>query len=166
VKGRNPVEFSKWVTQHGPVIVTDDNRFLALRWTAAEPGSFQFPFLDINRAANWQEFTAAVARFPGPGQNFVYADVDGNIGYHASGRLPIRKNYSGDVPVDGSSGDYEWDGFIPFEQLPAFYNPPQGWIITANQNPFPENYTYAVHGEFASPFRALEIRDLLVARNG
>ena len=136
---------------------------VALRWTAAEPGSFQFPFLEIDRAGNWQEFTTALARFPGPGQNFVYADVDGNIGYQATGKLPIRKNYDGDVPVDGSSGDYEWDGFIPFDQLPSFYNPPQGWIITANQNPFPENYPYRVNGSFAAPYRSLEIRSALTA---
>ncbi len=137
-----------------------------MRWTAAEPASFQLPFLELNRARNWQEFNAAIARFPGPGQNFVYADVDGNIGYHATGKLPIRKNYDGDVPVDGSSGNYEWEGFIPFDQLPWFYNPPQGWIITANQNPFPESYTYRVHGDFASPYRALEIRRLLTAHGG
>jgi penicillin amidase len=166
VKGGRPEEFRQWVTGHGPVNVSENNQFMALRWTAAEPGLFQFPFLDVNRAGNWPEFTAAIARFPGPGQNFVYADVDGNIGYHATGKLPIRRNYDGDVPVDGSSGDYEWDGFIPFEQLPAFYNPPQGWIVTANQNPFPENYPYRVHGEFASPFRAREIRSLLTARDG
>jgi penicillin amidase len=166
VKGGRPEEFRQWVTGHGPVNVSENNQFMALRWTAAEPGSFQFPFLDVNRAGNWPEFTAAIARFPGPGQNFVYADVDGNIGYHATGKLPIRRNYDGDVPVDGSSGDYEWDGFIPFEQLPTFYNPPQGWIVTANQNPFPENYPYRVHGEFASPFRAREIRSLLTAREG
>jgi penicillin amidase len=166
VKGQKPVEFRQWVTQHGPAIVTEDNRFLALRWTAAEPGSFQFPFLDINRARNWQEFTGALARFPGPGQNFVYADADGNIGYHATGKLPIRKNYDGDVPVDGSSGDFEWQGFIPFEELPAFYNPPQGWIVTANQNPFPEKYAYRVHGDFASPYRSQEIRSLLTSREG
>ncbi len=164
VKDAKPVEVRQWVTRHGPVTIVEGNRFLALRWTAAEPGSFQFPFLDIDRAANWQQFTAAIARFPGPGQNFVYADVDGNIGYHASGKLPIRRNYDGDVPVDGSSGDYEWDGFIPFDELPAIYNPPGGRIVTANQNPFPENYPYRVHGEFASPFRALEIRDLLAAQ--
>ena len=164
VKDAKPVEVRQWVTRHGPVTIVEGNRFLALRWTAAEPGSFQFPFLDIDRAANWQQFTAAIARFPGPGQNFVYADVDGNIGYHASGKLPIRRNYDGDVPVDGSSGDYEWDGFIPFDELPAIYNPPGGRIVTANQSPFPENYPYRVHGEFASPFRALEIRDLLAAQ--
>jgi penicillin amidase len=163
VKGSRPVDFQQWVTRHGPVSLMEGNRFLALRWSAAEPGSFQFPFLELNRAGNWREFTAAVARFSGPGQNFVYADVDGNIGYHASGLLPIRKNYDGDVPVDGSSGEYEWEGFIPFDQLPSFYNPPQGWIVTANQNPFPENYPYRVHGNFASPYRSLEIRSLLTS---
>jgi penicillin G amidase len=166
VKGARPIEFHQWVTRHGPASLSENNRIFALRWVAAEPGSFTFPFLDLDRAGNWQEFTAALARFPGPGQNFVYADVDGNIGYHATGRLPIRKNYDGDVPVDGSSGDNEWEGFIPFDQLPAFYNPQQGWIVTANQNPFPENYAYRVSGEFGAPFRSNEIRALVTAHGG
>ncbi|HUJ49310.1 MAG TPA: penicillin acylase family protein [Bryobacteraceae bacterium] len=165
VKGQKPQEFRQWVTRHGPVSIAEGNRFFALRWSAAEPSSFQYPFLDLNRANNWTEFTAALARFPGPGQNFVYADVDGNIGYHATGKLPIRK-YEGDVPVDGSSGDFEWQGFIPFDQLPAFYNPPQGWIVTANQDPFPDNYPYSVHGSFAAPYRSLEIRSLLASHDG
>ena len=104
----------------------------------------------MNRARNWQEFTKALSRFPGPAQNFVYGDVDGNIGYHATGKLPIRKGYAGDVPVDGASGNFEWQGFIPFDQLPASFNPPDGLIVTANQNPFPPDYPYAVHGNFAS----------------
>ena len=166
VKGRQPIEFRQWVTRHGPVSVSDNQQLFALRWVAGEPGSFGFPFLDLNRAANWTNFTAALSRFPGPGQNFVYADVDGNIGYHATGRLPIRKNYDGDLPVDGASGDYEWDGFIPFDQLPASYNPPRGWIVTANQNPFPESYPYRVNGQFGPPFRSQEIRNLLTARAG
>jgi len=140
-----------WVTRHGPLLINDAKEHLALRWAAAEPRAFQFPFPQLNRAGNWQEFTAALARFPGPGQNFVYADVDGNIGYHATGLLPIRKNYAGDVPVDGSSGNFEWQGFIPFDELPSFYNPPRGVIVTANQNPFPPDYAYTVNGNFASP---------------
>lgn len=164
VKGQKPQEFRQWVTRHGPVTIAEGNQFLALRWSAAEPSAFQYPFLDLNRANNWADFTAALARFPGPGQNFVYADVDGNIGYHATGKLPIRK-YEGDVPVDGSSGDFEWEGFIPFDQLPAFYNPPQGWIVTANQDPFPDNYPYSVHGSFAAPYRSLEIRSLLASHD-
>ena len=166
VKGERPEEFRQWVTRHGPVTLSEHNQFLALRWTATEPGSFEFPFLDVNRASNWEQFTAAISRFPGPGQNFVYADVDGNIGYHATGKLPIRRNYDGDLPVDGSSGDYEWDGFIPFAQLPGVYNPPQGWIVTANQNPFPQDYPFRVHGEFAPLYRATEIRALLTKREG
>ena len=166
VKGQRAEPFDLWVTRHGPVMLSDDGKYMSLRWTAGEPGSFQFPFLDINRAGNWDEFTAALKRFPGPGQNFVYADVDGNIGYHATGMLPIRRTYDGDVPVDGSSGDFEWDGFIPFEQLPAFYNPAGGLIVTANQNPFPLDYPYRVSGEFAPQYRSRQIRDLLVAHSG
>jgi penicillin amidase len=166
VKHARPVQFRQWVTRHGPVAISDHGHYFALRWAAAEPDGFAFPFLDLNRAGNWSEFRAALARYPGPSQNFVYADVDGNIGYQAAGRLPIRKNYNGDLPVDGSSGDFEWEGFIPFEELPASYNPPRGWIVTANQNPFPENYPYRVNGEFAPPYRSAEIRARLAARSG
>jgi len=166
VKGQRAEVIDLWVTRHGPVMFSDEGKYLSMRWAAAEPGSFQFPFLDINRARNWEEFTAALKRFPGPGQNFVYADVDGNIGYHATGLLPIRRTYDGDVPVDGSSGDFEWDGFIPFEQLPTFYNPAGGLIVTANQNPFPADYPYRVSGEFAPQYRSRQIRDLLLARSG
>jgi penicillin amidase len=166
VKGAAAVEIRLWVTRHGPMYIDDAKEHLALRWAAAEPGAFQFPFPEIDKAQNWQEFTRALARFPGPAQNFAYADVDGNIGYHATGRLPIRKGYLGDVPVDGSSGENEWQGFIPFEELPSFYNPPQGVIVTANQNPFPADYPYAVNGNFASQYRSQRIRNLLMARNG
>ncbi len=166
VKGAAAVEMRVWVTRHGPLLINDAKEHLALRWAAAEPRAFQFPFPQLNRAGNWQEFTAALARFPGPGQNFVYADVDGNIGYHATGLLPIRKNYAGDVPVDGSSGNFEWQGFIPFDELPSFYNPPRGVIVTANQNPFPPDYAYTVNGNFASPYRSNQIRNLLTAKNG
>jgi penicillin amidase len=165
IKGEKPVENAVWVTRHGPVIAVQDGAFYALRWTAAEAG-YQNPFLDIDRARNWQEFTAALSRFPGPGQNFVYADVDGNIGYHATGKFPIRRSYDGDLPVDGSTGESEWDGFIPFDELPSFYNPPDGTIVTANQNPFPHDYAYRVHGEFSPQYRSSQIRDLLRSRKG
>jgi penicillin amidase len=166
VKGQNPVEQVSWVTRHGPLFVTEGGDRMTLRWTAAEPGLLQFPFLDIDRADNWRDFTAALARLAGPGSNFVYADVDGNIGYHAAGKLPIRRGFLGDVPVDGASGEFEWDGFIPFDQLPSFFNPPGGMIVTANQNPFPPDYPYAVNGNFAAHHRLMQIRDLLSARKG
>jgi len=166
VKNARSVEFRQWVTRHGPIAFSQNSHDFALRWAAAEPDGFAFPFLELNRAGNWTEFTAALARYPGPGQNFVYADVDGNIGYHATGRLPIRRHYDGDLPTDGSLGDFEWDGYIPFDQLPVSYNPPRGWIVTANQNPFPEDYPYRVNGDFAAPYRSTEIRDRLTSRVG
>lgn len=165
VRGEQPREIATWVTRHGPIFLTENNQYYALRWAAAEPGALEFPFLDIDRARNWNDFTAALARFPGPPQNFAYADIDGNIGYHAAGKLPIRRNYPGDMPVDGSSGEFEWDGFIPFDQLPSSFNPASGIVISANDNPFPENYPYRVSGAFASPHRARQILALLSVRD-
>ena len=154
VKGRRPTEMNLLVTRHGPVIIANGAERMSLRWTAAEPAFLQYPVLDIDRARDWQQFTAAIARWTGPGSNFVYADVDGNIGYHAAGKLPRRHGFTGDVPLDGSSGDFEWDGYIPFDELPSAYNPPGGIIATANQNPFPADYP--VPGE----------RELCAARQG
>ncbi len=164
VKGAPPVEFGQWVTRHGPVFF-DRGRALALRWAADQPGALSFPILDLDRARDWPGFLAALARYPGPAQNFVYADTAGHIGYHVAGRLPIRKNYVGDVPVDGSSGESEWAGYIPFDELPRTYDPPSGVIVTANQNPFPADYPYAVHGEFVAPYRAERIYSLLTGRS-
>ncbi len=165
VKNAKSVELTNWVTVHGPIRAEGRLR-LALRWIAAIPGIFQFPFLELDRAHNWQEFTKALRRFPGPAQNFVYGDVDGNIGYHTAGKLPIRKGYAGDVPVDGASGNFEWQGLIPFDQLPASFNPPDGLIVTANQNPFPPDYPYPVNGNFAAHYRSRQIRNMLMGRNG
>ncbi len=164
VRGRTPEQLSKWVTHHGPIIVSSSELHLALRWTAAGLNSFPYPFLAINRAENWQQFRKALSGYGGPAQNFVYADVDGNIGYQAAGKLPRRGNYDGDVPVDGSSGMFEWDGFIPFDELPMQYNPSSGMIVSANQNPFPRNYPYRVSGSFAAGYRAHRIQQLLSSR--
>lgn len=166
VKGAVPHELVNWVTRHGPLLVAEGAERMSLRWAAFEPGAFAFPFVEINRARNWREFTAAIERLPGPGSNFLYADVDGNIGYHAAGRLPVRKTFNGDVPVDGSSGEYEWDGQIPFRELPSAFNPPDGILVSSNQNPFPEKYPYTVNGAFAPHYRERQVRSLLQARKG
>jgi penicillin G amidase len=166
VKGQAAVPANVWVTRHGPIFMNVGGQYYSLRWVGADPGGFEFPFLDLDRARNWQEFTKALENFAGPGQNFVYADVDGNIGYQVAGKLPIRRNFDGDVPVDGSSGQFEWDGYIPFDQLPSSFNPPGGLIVTANQNPFPANYPYRVSGSFDSGYRSHQIHDLLSSRNG
>lgn len=166
VRGRPPVELKVWLTRYGPVIVEEKGRFWALRWTAQDAAGFSFPFLDLNRAGNWQQFRAALARYGGPAQNFVYADRDGHIGYQAAGLLPIRKGYRGDLPADGSSADQQWTGYIPFQALPSAFDPASGMIVSANQNPFPENFPFPVSGSFAPPYRAAQIRALLGARAG
>jgi len=164
IKGQPATELLVWVTRHGPLFATEKGDRMALRWVVDDPTLYQYPVLEYDKAQNWQQFTAALARFPEPASNFVYADADGNIGYHAVGKLPKRRGYTGDVPVDGSSGDFEWDGYIPFEELPAAFNPPRGIIVSANQNPFPPDYPYPVTGNFAPPMRSREILDALSTR--
>ena len=161
VKGGKPVPVNMWITQHGPVF-TENGKSYSVRWTGAE--GFGFPFLKLNQARNWSDFRAALAPYWGPGQNFVYADRAGNIGYQATGRVPIRRNFEGNVILDGASGQFEWDGYIPFEQMPSVYNPASGIIATANQNPFPKDYPYPISGGFADRYRVEQIRALLGAK--
>lgn len=164
VRGSRPVEVDVWVTRHGPVLGSVSGRTYSMRWSAMD--GFAFPFFDIDRAQNWQQFRAAVSSYWGPGQNFVYADRAGNIGYQAGGRVPIRRGFDGDVPLDGVSGNYEWDGYIPFHEMPSVYNQASGIIATANQNPFPPDFAYRVNGNFADTYRVEQIRALLSAKRG
>ncbi len=167
VKGEADIRLNVLVTHHGPLIQTTADepvkRNLSLRWTALSPDFVQYPFLDLNLARNWEEFRSALSRFPGPPQNLVYADVDGNIGYQATGRIPLRAS-SGNMPVAGMDPSTEWQGYIPFDNLPSVYNPPSGWIVTGNQNPFPPDYSPRVNGNFAPPDRANHIIARLKAR--
>jgi penicillin amidase len=164
VRNGRTIPVATFVTRDGPIFLSDAGTQYALRWSAAEAGALTFPFLDIDRAGNWAEFEAAVARYGGPGQNFVYADVEGNIGYQAGGRIPLRRNCVGDVPADGVSESCRWDGFVPFEQMPRAYNPAAGEIVSANQNPFPKQFPYPVNGRFAPPYRARQIAARLDSR--
>ncbi len=162
VKGAKPVALDIWVTRHGPVLLQSEGKSYSMRWSAAE--GFNFPFFDVDRATNWSQFRAALRDFWGPGQNFVYADRAGNIGYQATGRFPIRQGFDGDIPLDGASGNFEWGGYIPFDQLPGFFNPPTGIVATANQNPFPPGFPYRVDGSFHDRYRIRQIRARLGAK--
>ncbi len=153
------------VTRHGPIILEKDSNRYALRWTALDPATLESAGLfDANRARNWKEFAAALSRYSGPTQNFVYADVDGHIGYHGAGRIPIRKSGDGSVPYDGSTDDNEWTSFIPFDKLPQSYDPPSGIIVTANQRVVGNDYPYFLSHVWAPPYRARRIFDLLSAK--
>jgi len=162
VRDAKPVTLEVWVTRHGPVVLHEGPQSFSMRWSAAE--GFGFPILRLDRAQDWNEFRTALSDFWGPAQNFVYADRAGNIGYQAAGRVPIRPNFDGGVPVDGTSGRFEWDGYIPYEQMPKIYNPASGIVATANQNTFPPDFPYRVSGSFADKYRIEQIRALLGAK--
>ena len=163
VKGRKPVTLPVWVTRHGPVIYEAGNKIYSMRWSATD--GFGFPIFDLDRAQNWQQFRDALKTFWGPGQNFIYADRAGNIGYQAAGAVPIRRGFDGDVPLDGASGKFEWEGYIPFEQLPSVFNPASGIVATSNQDTFLPGYPYQVGGSFADRYRMEQVRARLMAKS-
>jgi len=163
VRGRPDYRLVVEVTRHGPVIGASGNQGLALQWTALQPHALTFPFLEMARAGNWKEFTDAVRRFTGPEQNMVYADVEGNIGYYAPAWVPIRKQGDGSLPQSGATDDFDWTGYIPFEDLPHAFNPPGGIIATANSRVVPDGYPYFITHDWATPYRTARIFQLLEA---
>ncbi|HEY8187896.1 MAG TPA: penicillin acylase family protein [Pyrinomonadaceae bacterium] len=150
------------ITRHGPIIFEKAGKRYALRWTALDP-KLNSPdsVYQINRAHDWKEFNAALTSFTAPTQNIVYADVDGHIGYHAAGVVPIRKSGDGSVPYDGSTDEGEWIDFIPIDKLPKLFDPPSGIIVTANQRIVGSDYPYFLTHSWAQPYRARRILDLL-----
>ena len=169
ISGGSPVILDIRITHHGPIMndvieSLAEAEPMALRWTALD-GTYLFKAVTmIDTAANWEEFREALTYWDVPSQNFVYADLDGNIGYQTPGKIPIRaEGHQGLVPVPGWTGDYEWQGFIPFEELPGVYNPATGFIATANNKVVPDDYPYHIAYEWAAPFRAQRITDLLSA---
>ena len=162
VKGKPDVNVDVRITRHGPIvteIVSGETRPLALRWTLYD--SLRIPFLDVNEAQNWQDFRRAFSQLDAPGQNVVFADVDGNIGYQTTGKVPIRAAGDGSLPVSGADNAHEWTSYIPFEKLPSIYNPPSGIIGTANGRITPDNYPNSVSMEWEAPWRTERIYRVL-----
>ncbi len=149
------------VTRHGPVVEHDGDKSYSMRWTALEPGGLSNTYNWLGKAQNWQEFREVLSHVWGPGQNVVYADVDGNIGYTVAARVPIRKKGHGSVPVPGDTDDYEWTGYIPFEQLPHSFNPESGLIVTANARVAGPDYKPYLTDDWEEPYRTARIYDLL-----
>jgi penicillin amidase len=162
VKGKVDVNLNVQITRHGPIVTElqpGETRKIALRWTLYD--GIRNPFFHINSAQNWNDFRHAFSEFDAPGQNVVYADVDGNIGYQATGKVPIRASGDGSLPEDGSTKTYDWTGYVPFEKLPSVLNPPSGIIATANARIVPDNYPYSISTEWESPWRADRIYRVL-----
>ena len=180
VKGAAPVTLSVRVTRHGPLIsdaINANNAAstttpkpqplepLAFRWTALDPDDGTLSaFLKMNEARNWTEFTQALEGYTAPSQNFVYADVDGHIGYYAPGHIPLRASGDGSRPAEGWTGDAEWTGWVPFDELPHLFDPPEHLIVTANHRPAPASYPYNLGVDWTEPYRAQRIADLLDRR--
>jgi penicillin amidase len=176
VGGGEPVEITIRSTRHGPIITdtygleefgedagvgVPENYAIALRWTALEPGNVFSAIWGFNEAQNWEEFRQAARKFTVPSQNLLYADVEGHIGYQMPGNIPIRANWDGSLPVPGWTDEYEWLGYIPFEQLPYSFDPPEGYIVTANNQVPPRDYPYLITAEWDFGFRAARIVELI-----
>ncbi|MCJ9429167.1 penicillin acylase family protein [Kordiimonas marina] len=179
VKGEKDVTLTVRETRHGPVLsdaLSDGKEFLkdgyvlSLQWTAlmdretAVAGLF-----GIAKARTFQDFKTAGLYYMGPEQNMIYADTKGNIGYYAPALVPVRKpgnDIGGRLPSPGWLAQYDWQGFIPYNQLPTYYNPKGGIIATANNKIIDDNYPHFITGDWTLPYRANRIKHLLAAHDG
>lgn len=188
VGGGDPVELTVRISRHGPIVSdtygdlkdTVDpkdpeakpfkdksgvelpaNYAIALSWTALQPSTPFEAIWGFNKAQNWEEFRAAGRNFHVPAQNLLYADVDGNIGYQTPGDIPLRKQGDGTVPVPGWNSEYDWTGYIPFDELPYTFNPESGFIATANNQSNPREYPYNITKDWDYGQRAARIVDMI-----
>jgi penicillin amidase len=170
VAGDAPVTLKVQITRHGPIMnaVNDSLKNTpptALRWTALEPTEVFRSILELNKAQNWQEFRNALKYWAAPSQNFVYADVDGNIGYQAPGNIPMRTKGTGFMPVPGWTGEYEWKGYIPFDELPSVFNPKEGFVATANNAVVDSKYPHHLSTDWDSGYRARRIVQMIRSKD-
>ena len=153
-------------TRDGVVITGQDDKKYALKWTVRDVKENPFEaFLLLNRAKDLNDFNNALKTYGGATQNFVYVDVKGNIGFHNAGKIPIRRTGDGSLPYNGATSDGDWTGFIPYDELPSSFNPPEGFIVTANQRIVGDSYKYFLTHQWASPYRARRIYQLLQANS-
>jgi penicillin amidase len=180
VAGGDPEEVTVRATRHGPIISDDyeiledftddsgmplpDDYAVALRWTALdESPAIVDAALGLNLAQNFEQFRDALRLFEVPAQNIIYADVDGNIGYQAPGKIPIREKWDGRLPVSGWTDEYEWAGYIPFDELPSVLNPPEGYIATANNPVVDDSYPHLITTDWNYGDRAYRIVEMIEA---
>ena len=167
----DPVTMRVRETRHGPVIddfvrrgdnLTPQGHVLALQATALDGADTSAEgFGRIGSAQNWEEFLSAARRIVSPMQNMVYADTSGNIGLISPARVPIRRKGDGSMPVPGWTSEYDWAGFVPFDELPRVYNPGGGLIVNANGRLVPDDYRHFISKDWAEPYRQRRAAQLL-----
>ena len=165
-------------TRHGPILESYSIGLLqpsvidglgetyALRWVGAERSIMPSAVAAVARAVDFESFRDAVRAVECPGQNFVYADVGGTIGYQCTGAYPVRPGWDGTIPVAGWTGEHEWSGFIPYDDLPSSKDPPAGYIVSANQRVSGDAYPHLIGKDFRAPHRSRRIVELLSERDG
>ena len=160
VRGGSPERLEVRSTSHGPLVTKD----LALTWIALDPKTLRLPIVETMMAATPAEFDRALDDFSGPAQNVVWASAAGEIGWRATGLVPLRRpGTDGGLPYDGSDPENDWRGFLSPARLPRVVNPPSGYLVTANNRAIGTSYPIPVSSHFASAVRARRIRDLLEA---
>ena len=150
-------------THRGPIISVFRNvkdASLSMRWSGYDNSDEIRSVCLLNRAAGWDDFRSALNTFRSVSQNFAYADVEGNIGLNAGGGIAIRKG-NGTIIRNGETDEYDWKGYVPFEQLPFSYNPEKGYVSSANNKAVIEGYPYYISSDFALPYRINRIRQML-----
>lgn len=193
IGGDDPVEMTVRISRHGPIIsdtygdLSDEidpkdpeatpfkertgvelpeHYAIALAWTALTPASPFEAVWGFNQAQNWEEFRAATRKWSVPAQNILYADVDGNIAYQTPGNIPIRKQGDGSLPVPGWNSEYDWSGYIPFDDLPYVLNPESGFIATANNQANPRGYPFLITSSWDYGQRAARIVEMIQSSPG
>ena len=158
-------------THHGPIIsdihplLKDENKAISLAWTGHWITSEMDAWVNLNNMSNWEEFTEGVKSFGVPGQNIIYADIDGNIGWRPAVYIPIRREGFSMIPKQGDNPLFDWKGMVPFEEMPFLYNPEKGFISTANNRTIDEDFPYYISGLWADPSRIRVINKKLEERD-
>lgn len=167
VRGSKDVKLDVQLTAHGPLInplFEKETRPIALKWTLYDPALNSLPVYAMNTATNWTEFSAALGQWCWPTQNVVYSDDQGHIAYHAVGRIPLRPMGLADVPIQDASR--AWQGYIPFDGLPNEFDPPSGFLATANARVTSDDSKFFLTNEWSDPYRSERIYKALQGREG
>lgn len=168
IKGKPSHTEKVLVTRHGPVISDVANfpeRKVAIKTVCLEPGQLMEGWYKLNKAKGWDDFTEAIKYVESPALNVTYADVHGNIGYYMSGKVPIRSNGKGKLPAEGWTGENEWTGYVPCEEMPHALNPEKGHVVSCNHKVVDDDFPHFLGDSWMNGYRAARLEELLTQKD-